>query len=50
MPLQGVSVMRQSTAADRLLPRVRAARQKVEADANAAERAAWTQHRAAGVT
>jgi hypothetical protein len=47
--VQEVGMMRRSTAAVRLLPRVRAVRQKIEADADAAEGAAWTQHRATGV-
>jgi hypothetical protein len=47
--VQGVGVMRQSNAAVRLLARGQTARQKVEADADAAEGAVWTQHRATGV-
>ena len=45
---QAASMMRQSQGAMRTLLRLQAARQKIEADATAAGRAAWTEHCAAG--
>ena len=42
-------MMRQAQSAMRLLLRMQAARQKIEADSAAADRAAWTEHCAAGL-
>jgi hypothetical protein len=46
---QSASMMRQSQSAQRMLLRLQAARQKIEANAAALERAAWTEHCAAGL-
>jgi hypothetical protein len=46
---QSASMMRQSQSALRMLLRLQAARQKIEANAAALERAAWTEHCAAGL-
>jgi hypothetical protein len=46
---QSASMMRQSQSALRMLLGLQAARQKIEADAAALERAAWTEHCAAGL-
>lgn len=46
---QANSVMRQSQSALRLLLRMQAARQKLEADSEARNRAAWTEHCALGL-
>ena len=46
---QAASMMRQAQSAMRLLLRMQAARQKIEADSAATDRAAWTEHCAAGL-
>ncbi len=46
---QAMSMMREAKSSLRLLLRLQAARQKIEADAAAAERAAWAEHSAAGM-
>jgi hypothetical protein len=46
---QSASMMRQSQGALRMLLRLHAARQKLEANAAALDRAAWTEHCAAGL-
>ena len=46
---QSASMMRQSQGALRMLLGLQAARQKIEANAAALERAAWTEHCAAGL-
>ncbi len=46
---QAMSLMREGKSSLRLLLRLQAARQKIEADAAAAERAAWVEHSAAGM-
>jgi hypothetical protein len=46
---QSASMMRQSQSALRMLLGLQAARQKIEANATALERAAWTEHCAAGL-
>ena len=46
---QAASMMRQAQSAMRLLLRMQAARQKIEADSVATDRAAWTEHCAAGL-
>jgi hypothetical protein len=46
---QSASMMRQSQSALRMLLGLQAARQKIEANAAALERAAWTEHCAAGL-
>jgi len=46
---QAASMMRQSQGAMRLLLRMQATRQKIEADSEATERAAWTEHCAVGL-
>ncbi len=46
---QAMSMMREAKSSLRLLLRLQAARQKVEADAAAAERAAWAEHASAGM-
>jgi hypothetical protein len=46
---QSASMMRQSQGALRMLQRLHAARQKLEANAAALDRAAWTEHCAAGL-
>ncbi len=46
---QAMSMMREGKSSLRLLLRLQAAREKVEADASAAERAAWVEHSAVGM-
>ena len=46
---QSASMMRQSQSALRMLLRLQAVRQKIEADAAALDRATWTEHCAAGL-
>ncbi len=46
---QAMSLMREGKSSLRLLQRLQAAREKIEADAAAAERAAWVEHSAVGM-